>query len=52
MSDATEPEDKLLEKIERDPTLKDVEDPMPTFESVEQRMIKLCDLGLHPAYKR
>lgn len=29
-----------------------VEDPMPPFQSVEQRMIDLAERGLHPFYKK
>ncbi|KAJ8946148.1 hypothetical protein NQ314_008970 [Rhamnusium bicolor] len=47
-----EPEDKIIEKIEKHPDLKNIADPMPPFESVEQRLIHLSEKKLHPLYRR
>ncbi|KAJ8911288.1 hypothetical protein NQ315_015291 [Exocentrus adspersus] len=47
-----EPEEVTLGRLERHPTLKDAVDPMPPFTSVEQRLLKLCELKLHPEYKK
>ncbi|RZC34438.1 uncharacterized protein BDFB_012199 [Asbolus verrucosus] len=46
-------EDVILRKIEADMTNKDdVCDPMPPFQSVEQRLLDLNERRLHPFYKR
>lgn len=46
-------EDSILEKIETDLSIKNnLEDPMPPFQSVEQRMLDLAERRLHPFYKR
>ncbi|CAH0549229.1 unnamed protein product [Brassicogethes aeneus] len=47
-----EPEDDILRKMETPADLKDVVDPLPNFESVEQRLLELSDHGLHPHYKK
>ncbi|KAG5876658.1 hypothetical protein JTB14_029390 [Gonioctena quinquepunctata] len=44
-------EQKLVERLEKHPDLKNLEDPMPPFESVEQRMLDLDKRKLHPLYK-
>ncbi|XP_060534200.1 uncharacterized protein LOC132706727 isoform X2 [Cylas formicarius] len=46
-----DPEDALIEKIEKHPSLKDETDPMPPFESVEKRLIDLSERKLHPLFK-
>lgn len=46
-------EDRILAKIEADLSNKNnVNDPMPPFQSVEQRLIDLTERKLHPFYKR
>ncbi|KAJ3651794.1 hypothetical protein Zmor_017807 [Zophobas morio] len=46
-------EDRMLKNIEADLSNKNnVQDPMPPFQSVEQRLIDLTDRKLHPYYKR
>lgn len=46
-------EDRILRKIETDPSIKQtIDDPMPPFKSVEQRLLDLTDRRLHPFYKR
>lgn len=46
-------ESKILKKIEADLSNKDTTcDPMPPFQSVEQRMINLNEKKLHPFYKK
>lgn len=48
-----EPSDvTVIEKLERHPSVKEVVDPIPNFESVEKLLIDLCDKKLHPMYKR
>lgn len=51
--DITSKEELLIRKIEAPMGTKhEVEDPMPTFRSAEQRLLDLQDRKLHPAYKR
>lgn len=46
-------EEKTLKRMEAEPELKDKqEDPMPTFTTVEQRMMDLNERKLHPLYKK
>lgn len=50
--DVSTKEDRLVKQIEAHPDLKDkVDDPMPPFKSVEQRMLDLNQRKLHPMYK-
>ncbi|XP_072381123.1 uncharacterized protein [Diabrotica undecimpunctata] len=52
MSDFEMWENNLVDRIERHPDLKNVEDPMPEFQSVGQRLVDLADKKLHPLYKK
>nr|XP_023024620.1 uncharacterized protein LOC111512703 [Leptinotarsa decemlineata] len=45
-------EQKILDNLEKHPDLKNVEDTMPPFESVEKRMLDLDERKLHPLYKK
>ncbi|CAH1967941.1 unnamed protein product [Acanthoscelides obtectus] len=46
------PDDKLVDRLEAHPDIKDVVDPLPDFVSVEQRLLDLCEKKLHPLYKK
>ncbi|VEN40904.1 unnamed protein product, partial [Callosobruchus maculatus] len=45
-------DDKLVDRLEAHPDIKDVVDPLPNFVSVEQRLLDLCEKKLHPLYKK
>ncbi|KAL1502563.1 hypothetical protein ABEB36_007688 [Hypothenemus hampei] len=45
-------EEEILEEMRRDPSLKGQHDPMPTFKSVELRLVELSERKLHPLYKK
>lgn len=46
-------EDRLVKQMEAHPDLKkNIDDPMPPFKTVEQRMIDLDQRKLHPLYKK
>lgn len=46
-------EEKTLKRMEAEPELKDKQDdPMPSFTTVEQRMMDLNERKLHPLYKK
>ncbi|KAH1018374.1 uncharacterized protein LOC109546792 isoform X1 [Dendroctonus ponderosae] len=45
-------EEKILQEMLKDPTLKGQKDPMPPFQSVELKLIELNERKLHPLYKK